>query len=91
MFKKSSFKVLGLLATLALAIVLSACGNGDSGSSSDGNTSLGKKDVNIPYIASDNSTPRSLVIAEVLKSWIQCYYYASTSEWSIICVSISRL
>lgn len=67
MFKKSSFKVLGLLATLALAIVLSACGNGDSGSSSDGNTSLGKKDVNIPYIASDNSTPRSLVIAEVLK------------------------
>ena len=67
MFKKSSFKVLGLLATLALAIVLSACGNGDSRSSSDGNTSLGKKDVNIPYIASDNSTPRSLVIAEVLK------------------------
>ena len=67
MFKKSSFKVLGLLATLALAIVLSACGNGGNGSSSGGNTSLGKKDVNIPYIASDNSTPRSLVIAEVLK------------------------
>ena len=43
MFKKSSFKVLGLLATLALAIVLSACGNGDSGSSSDGNTSLVRK------------------------------------------------
>ena len=42
MFKKSSFKV-GLLATLALAIVLSACGNGGSGSSDDGNTSLGKK------------------------------------------------
>lgn len=70
MFKKSSFKVLGLLATLALAIVLSACGNGGSGSSSDGNTSLGKKDVNIPYIASDNSTPRSLVIAEVLKKLV---------------------
>ncbi|MFW3564763.1 glycine betaine ABC transporter substrate-binding protein [Staphylococcus caprae] len=67
MFKKSSFKVLGLLATLALAIVLSACGNGGSGSSDDGNTSLGKKEVTIPYIASDNSTPRSLVIAEVLK------------------------
>ena len=89
MFKKSSFKVLGLLATRLSNCA--KCGNGDSGSSSDGNTSLGKKDVNIPYIASDNSTPRSLVIAEVLKSWIQCYYYASTSEWSIICVSISRL
>ena len=46
--------------------MLSACGNG-SGSSDDGNTSLGKKEVTIPYIASDNSTPRSLVIAEVLK------------------------
>ena len=45
MFKKSSFKVLGLLATLALAIVLSACGNGGSGSSDDGNTSLGKKSL----------------------------------------------
>lgn len=67
MFKKSSFKILGLLATLALAIVLSACGNSGGGSSSDENTSLGKKDVNIPYIATDNSTPRSLVIAEVLK------------------------
>ena len=56
---------MGLL-TPALAIVLSACGNGGSGSSDDGNTSLGKE-VTIPYIASDNSTPRSLVIAEVLK------------------------
>ena len=66
MFKKSSFKVLGLLATLALAIVLSACGNGDSRSSSDGNTSLGKKDVNMAYIASDSGTGRWLVFGVVL-------------------------
>ncbi|UDI77300.1 ABC transporter substrate-binding protein [Staphylococcus taiwanensis] len=69
MFRRRSSKFLGLLATLALVVVLSACGNGGSGSGSsdDKNTSLGSKDIEIPYIASDNSTPRSLVIAEVLK------------------------
>ena len=69
MLKRRSSKFLGLLATLALAIVLSACGNSgsSSGSSDDSQTSLGNKEIEIPYIASDNSTPRSLVIAEVLK------------------------
>ncbi|PNZ30784.1 ABC transporter substrate-binding protein [Staphylococcus petrasii] len=67
MFKHRSSKFLGLLATIALAIVLSACGNSGSGSSDDGKTALGKKEIEIPYIASDNSAPRSLVIAEVLK------------------------
>ncbi|MEJ7177968.1 ABC transporter substrate-binding protein, partial [Staphylococcus caprae] len=69
MLKRRSSKFLGLLATLALAIVLSACGNSGSGSGSsdDSQTSLGNKEIEIPYIASDNSTPRSLVIAEVLK------------------------
>ncbi|PTF15908.1 glycine betaine ABC transporter substrate-binding protein [Staphylococcus devriesei] len=69
MFKRRSSKFLGLLATLALAIVLSACGNSGSGSGSsdDSKTSLGNKEIEIPYIATDNSTPRSLVIAEVLK------------------------
>lgn len=66
MFKKRSFKLLGLLTTLALAIVLSACGSGGS-SDEEKSTSLGDKEVKIPYIASDNSSPRSLVIAEVLK------------------------
>ena len=68
MLKRRSSKFLGLLAT-RLAIVLSACGNSGSGSGSsdDSQTSLGNKEIEIPYIASDNSTPRSLVIAEVLK------------------------
>ena len=71
MLKRRSSKFLGLLATLALAIVLSACGNsGSSGSSDDSQTSLGNKEIEIPYIASDNSTPRSLVIAEVLKKQV---------------------
>ena len=65
MIKRRLFKTFGLIATLALALVLSACGNG--GASDDKATSLGDKDVEIPYIASDNSSPRSLVIAEVLK------------------------
>lgn len=38
MFKHRSSKFLGLLATIALAIVLSACGNSGSGSSDDGKT-----------------------------------------------------
>ena len=69
MLKRRSSKFLGLLATLALAIVLSACGNSGngSGSSDDSQTSLGNKEIEISYIASDNSTPRSLDIAEVLK------------------------
>lgn len=74
MLKRRSSKFLGLLATLALAIVLSACGNSGSGSGSgssdDSQTSLGNKEIEIPYIASDNSTPRSLVIAEVLKKQV---------------------
>ncbi|WP_251521899.1 MULTISPECIES: glycine betaine ABC transporter substrate-binding protein [Staphylococcus] len=64
MFKHRSLKILGLIATLALAIVLSACGNG---SSSQKKPSLGNKDIEIPYVATDNSAARSLVIAEVLK------------------------
>lgn len=67
MFKTRGFKLLGLFATIALAIVLSACGNGGGSSSKDGNTSLGNKEIELPYIASDNSAPRTLVIAEVLK------------------------
>uniref|UniRef100_UPI0028D72C1E glycine betaine ABC transporter substrate-binding protein n=1 Tax=Staphylococcus hominis TaxID=1290 RepID=UPI0028D72C1E len=69
MLKRRSSKFLGLLATLALAIVLSACGNSGngSGSSDDSQTSLGNKEIEISYIASDNSTPRSLVIAGVLE------------------------
>ncbi|MCD8879422.1 glycine betaine ABC transporter substrate-binding protein [Staphylococcus kloosii] len=66
MIKRRLMKTFGLIATLALALVLSACGNG-GGSSDSKKTSLGDKDVEIPYIASDNSTARSLVIAEVLK------------------------
>lgn len=52
--------------------MLSACGNSgsSSGSSDDSQTSLGNKEIEIPYIASDNSTPRSLVIAEVLKKQV---------------------
>ena len=70
MLKRRSSKFLGLLATLA--IVLSACGNSGngSGSSDDSQTSLGNKEIEISYIASDNSTPRSLVIAEVLKKQV---------------------
>lgn len=66
MIKRRLIKTVSLIATLALALVLSACGNG-GGSSDNKKTSLGSKDVEIPYIASDNSTARSLVIAEVLK------------------------
>ncbi|MBF7015957.1 glycine betaine ABC transporter substrate-binding protein [Staphylococcus durrellii] len=66
MIKRRLIKMVGLVATLALALVLSACGNG-GGSSDNKKTALGSKDVEIPYIASDNSTARSLVIAEVLK------------------------
>ena len=71
MLKRRSSKFLGLLATLA-AIVLSKRGNSgsSSGSSDDSQTSLGNKEIEIPYIASDNSTPRSLVIAEVLKKQV---------------------
>ena len=67
MFKTRGFKLLGLFATIALAIVLSACGNGGGSSSKDDNTSLGNKEIELPYIASDNSAPRTLIIAEVLK------------------------
>ncbi|MCU5746927.1 ABC transporter substrate-binding protein [Staphylococcus sp. SQ8-PEA] len=65
MFKRRLFKTVAVITTLALALVLSACGKG--GSSSDQATSLGDKDVEIPYVATDNSAARSLVIAEVLK------------------------
>ena len=70
MLKRRSSKFLGLLATLALAIVLSACGNSGngSGSSDDSQTSLGEiRNTNIAMII---STPRSLVIAEVLKKQV---------------------
>lgn len=62
MLKQRSFKLVGLITTLLLALMLSACSNG-----SDDTKSLGKKEIEIPYIASDNSTVRSLVIAEVLE------------------------
>ena len=42
MFKKSSFKVLGLLASRLSYCAKRVC-NGGSGSSDDGNTSLGKR------------------------------------------------
>ncbi|WP_454311759.1 glycine betaine ABC transporter substrate-binding protein [Staphylococcus hominis] len=67
MLKSRVSKFLVLLATLTLAIVLSACGNSQSNSSTQSKTELGDKTIEIPYIASDNSTARSLVIAEVLK------------------------
>lgn len=67
MFKTRSLKLLGLFATIALAIVLSACGNGGGSSSKEKDTSLGNKEIELPYVASDNSAPRTLVIAEVLK------------------------
>ena len=67
MLNKRIFKYIALLSTLALVIVLSACGNSESSSSEKSKTELGDKTIEIPYIASDNSTPRSLVIAEVLK------------------------
>lgn len=67
MLKSRVSKFLALLATLTLAIVLSACGNSQSNSSTQSKTELGDKTIEIPYIASDNSTARSLVIAEVLK------------------------
>lgn len=65
MFNRKSMKALGLSAVLTLSTVLSACGNG--GSSSDNETSLGGKEIDIPYVATDNSTARSLVISEVLQ------------------------
>ena len=68
MLKSRVSKFLVLLATLTLAIVLSACGNSQSNSSTQSKTELGDKTIEIPYIASDNSTARSLVIAEVLKA-----------------------
>lgn len=64
MFKKKIMKSLGLVVTLLLAVLLSACGNG--GSKSDSSTELGGKEIEIPY-KGDNSAARSLVIAEVLK------------------------
>ncbi|MEK4860606.1 MULTISPECIES: glycine betaine ABC transporter substrate-binding protein [Staphylococcus] len=67
MFKTRSLKLLSLFATIALAIVLSACGNGGGSSSKEKDTSLGNKEIELPYVASDNSAPRTLVIAEVLK------------------------
>lgn len=62
MLKQRSFKLVGLITTLLLALMLSACSNG-----SDDTKSLGKKEIDIPYVASDNSTVRALVIAEVLE------------------------
>lgn len=93
MLKRRSSKFLGLLATLALAIVLSACGNSGSGSGSsdDSQTSLGNKEIEIPYIASDNSTPRSLVIAEVLKkAGYDVTTTPVTKKWPIIRQSDQR-
>ena len=70
MLKSRVSKFLVLLATLTLAIVLSACGNSQSNSSTQSKTELGDKTIEIPYIASDNSTARSLVIAEVLRKLV---------------------
>ncbi|MEX2948769.1 glycine betaine ABC transporter substrate-binding protein [Staphylococcus warneri] len=68
MFNSKGTKFLALVFTLALVMVLSACGNSGGGNSSDKeNTSVGGKEIEIPYVASDNSAARSLVMAEVLK------------------------
>ncbi len=64
MFKNSKFKIIGLVTTLMIAMILSACGSGSSEENSS--TDLGGKEIEIPY-KGDNSAARSLVIAEVLK------------------------
>lgn len=69
MLKKKSVKILGLVSIIVLSLLISACSNGSEASNSS-KTSLGGKEVEIPYVATDNSAARSLVIAEVLKSWI---------------------
>ncbi|BCU53331.1 glycine betaine/proline transport system substrate-binding protein [Staphylococcus auricularis] len=66
MFKHLNLKAFGLIMTLALALVLSACSQDDSSAQTEG-TSIGEKEIDIPYIATDNSAARSLVMAEVLK------------------------
>ena len=49
--------------------MLSAGNSGSSsGSSDDSQTSLGNKEIEIPYIASDNSTPRSLYSRSIEKA-----------------------
>ncbi|MCD8871694.1 ABC transporter substrate-binding protein [Staphylococcus gallinarum] len=65
MFRGKIVKSVSLLAILIMTLSLAACGNNSS--SSDEQTKLGSKKIEIPYIASDNSATRSLVIAEVLK------------------------
>lgn len=64
MLKKKTMKSLGLVVTLMLVVLLSACGNDNS--DSDSATELGDKKIEIPY-KGDNSAARSLVIAEVLE------------------------
>ena len=51
MLKRRSSKFLGLLATCLSHSVRSACGNSGSGSGSsdDSQTSLGNKEIEIPY------------------------------------------
>ncbi|WP_283589498.1 glycine betaine ABC transporter substrate-binding protein [Staphylococcus nepalensis] len=66
MLKKKSVKILGLVSIIVLSLLISACSNGSKASNSS-KTSLGGKEVEIPYVATDNSAARSLVIAEVLK------------------------
>lgn len=66
MLKKKSVKILGLVSIIVLSLLISACSNGSETSNSS-KTSLGGKEVEIPYVATDNSAARSLVIAEVLK------------------------
>lgn len=61
MFKKN-FKVLSVAASLSVALILSACGDG---SAANDDTPLGGKDIEIPYTG-DGSAARTLILAEVL-------------------------
>lgn len=61
---RNNFKLLGLIASLAFVVILTAC-SGDN-SSSEKTLELGGKDIEIPY-AGAGSTARSHVLAEVLE------------------------
>ena len=87
MLKRRSSEILRTTSHTCLSHSASACGNSSSGSGSsdDSQTSLGNKEIEIPYIASDNSTPRSLVIAEVLKkAGYDVTTTPVTANWPII-------